>query len=123
MPPTGIYYKVKPGDTLSSIAKKHRIDNWRIIYDDEKKQKFRETRPDPNIIIPGDVIWIPGAEANKVKGNTGKTLDVIKKPALPAFILEIVDENGSPITINTKIIITYSEAEKKCHYNWKLDED
>jgi LysM repeat protein len=43
---------VKRGDSLSKIAKKHKIE-WRRIYDANKKIK------DPNVINPGDKLRIP----------------------------------------------------------------
>jgi Ca-activated chloride channel family protein len=55
-------YTVKPGDCLASIARQHGIGDWRRIYDHPENKEFRDKRPDPNRIYPGDVVWIPGAE-------------------------------------------------------------
>jgi Ca-activated chloride channel family protein len=55
-------YTVKPGDWLASIARQYGIGDWKKIYDYPKNKEFRDKRPNPNRIYPGDVVWIPGAE-------------------------------------------------------------
>jgi LysM repeat protein len=44
---------VKPGDSLSKIAKKAKLSGWRPIYDLNKKIKH------PNLIYPGQKLLIP----------------------------------------------------------------
>jgi N-acetylmuramoyl-L-alanine amidase len=50
---------VKKGDNLSSIARANGLKNWRSIYNHQDNKAFRKKRPDPNLIYPGDVIWLP----------------------------------------------------------------
>lgn len=56
------FYTIKPGDTLSSIAKKRGV-TWQQIYSDPKNNDFRKKRPNPNLIYPGDKVFIPSADA------------------------------------------------------------
>ena len=53
-------YTVVPGDNLSRIAQRFGLRSWRQIYDDPANAAFRRRRPDPNLILPGDVLVIPG---------------------------------------------------------------
>ena len=52
----GTQYTVKSGDTLSKIAKAHYGDagQWRRIFDTN-----RETISDPDMIHPGQQLYIP----------------------------------------------------------------
>lgn len=50
---------VQQGECLFSIAKKEGFDDWRTIYGDPANANFRILRPNPNLILPGDVIIIP----------------------------------------------------------------
>lgn len=61
MPMEYAAYKVKKGDNLHKIAKRHGYPaaDWRKIYDHKKNADFRRKRPDPNMIKPGDVVLIP----------------------------------------------------------------
>ena len=52
-------YTVEPGDTLSSIAKKFSIPDWRTIYNTAENRAFRLKRPNPDHIFRGDVLMIP----------------------------------------------------------------
>jgi hypothetical protein len=66
-----IQHVVMRGDCLSSIAKQHGFANWQTIYNHPSNSEFREKRPNPNIVYPGDVIEIPGAEDKVVAVQTG----------------------------------------------------
>lgn len=52
-------YIVVQGDCLSSIAARNGFNDWRTIYNDPQNESFRQERPDPNLIYPGDEIFIP----------------------------------------------------------------
>jgi len=49
-------YTVRPGDTLSGIAARFGIADWRTLYEANKGV----VGPDPNLILPGQVLTIPG---------------------------------------------------------------
>jgi N-acetylmuramoyl-L-alanine amidase len=61
-------YKVQQGDCLSSIAKAFGFCDWHTIYDDPANEDFRELRPNPNVIYPGDKLVIPD-KLTKVEPN------------------------------------------------------
>ena len=52
-------YVVQAGDSLSRIASKFGIPDWKTIYYDASNTGFRHARPNPNQIFPGDKINIP----------------------------------------------------------------
>lgn len=51
-------YVVAQDDTLSRIAAAFGT-RWRTIYEHPANEGFRRRRPDPNIIVAGDVVFIP----------------------------------------------------------------
>jgi hypothetical protein len=57
------YHTVKPGENLSLIARKYGLKSWKDIYRYEANEKFRDKRPNENLIFPGDVVVIPGGSA------------------------------------------------------------
>lgn len=94
----GFHYTIKKGDTLSGIAKKFGIANWRDIYDHSENEAFRDSYPDPDLIQPDAVVWVPGAKANKVAAGTGKGVKVVaprqrpgKKPIASIKIVSITN--------------------------------
>jgi len=70
------YHTVKPGENLSVIARKYGLKSWKDIYRYDANEKFRDKRPNENLIFPGDVVVIPGASA------TPKATAVPAQPAL-----------------------------------------
>jgi hypothetical protein len=50
---------VKRGENLTAIARKYGIPDWRTIYNHPNNRAFRIRRPDPNLILPGDQLFIP----------------------------------------------------------------
>jgi N-acetylmuramoyl-L-alanine amidase len=63
-------YIVKQGETLSGIAKKHKLANWEAIYNHPNNAEFKNKRPNPNLIYPGDEIYVP---AMQIKSDDGST--------------------------------------------------
>ena len=47
-------YTVQSGDTLVRIAQQFGFPDWRTIYDAPENAAFRQARPDPDKIFPGD---------------------------------------------------------------------
>lgn len=61
---------VKAGDCLYRIAQQYGFADWQIIYDHPDNADFRELRPNPNVIFPGDEIHIPDPEPKQVSLST-----------------------------------------------------
>jgi hypothetical protein len=54
-----LLYTVVQGDNLSKIAQRFGLPSWKSIYQAPENEAFRHKRPNPNLIHPGDVIFIP----------------------------------------------------------------
>jgi hypothetical protein len=63
-------YRVKQGDTLSLIAKSYKLANWEVIYNHPRNVEFRRLRPNPNLIYPGDEVYVPERETRTEEGAT-----------------------------------------------------
>src|SRR4029078_409649 len=50
---------VKQGECLSSIAEEYGFSDWQIIYGHGENAALRTRRPDPNLLYPGDELYIP----------------------------------------------------------------
>ena len=55
----GTEYIVKSGDWLSKIAEEHGYDSWQEIYFHDDNAAFRQLRPNPDLIFPGDRLILP----------------------------------------------------------------
>jgi N-acetylmuramoyl-L-alanine amidase len=66
----GETHRVQQGECLSSIAKDYGFADWRTIYEHSENAAFREKRPDPNILCPDDLIYIPDKETREESRGT-----------------------------------------------------
>lgn len=75
------YYQVQQGDCLSSITQANGFADYRTIYQRPENADFRRKRPNPNIICPGDVLFIPDLEIKDVsKATDQRHVFEVKKP-------------------------------------------
>ena len=75
------YYQVQEGDCLSSIAKANGFADYQTIYQRPENADFRQKRPNPNIICPGDILFIPDLETKDIsKGTDQQHVMKVKRP-------------------------------------------
>ncbi len=68
----GRHHSVRQGECLSRIATAYGFTNYRTIYDHPQNAEFRRRRPDPNIIYPGDRLYIPDPDERVEPRSTGQ---------------------------------------------------
>jgi hypothetical protein len=56
-------HEVRRGETLISIARQHKIRDWRTLWDAPENRELKHKRTSPNQIRPGDVVVIPSSGA------------------------------------------------------------
>lgn len=56
------YHTVIQGESISSIAKAHGFFDWNPLYNRPENAKLKELRPNPDIVYPGDKVYIPDKE-------------------------------------------------------------
>src|SRR5713226_9548471 len=77
----GTYYSVCRGDCLSSISDQFGFSDYESIYLHPENALFREKRPNPNIICPGGVLFIPDPAIKELPCATDqKHQFVLKRP-------------------------------------------
>jgi Putative peptidoglycan binding domain len=68
-----VIYEVVQGDCLNTIAYRFRFADYKLIYDHPQNKDFKKKRPNPNVIYPGDQIFIPPLRLKQTNGSTDKT--------------------------------------------------
>jgi hypothetical protein len=53
------HHTVTQGECISSIAARFGFADYRTIYDDGANADLRRDRPNPNQLLPGDVVFVP----------------------------------------------------------------
>ncbi len=66
-------YVIRQGDHLAHLAHKFGFDP-QAVWQDGSNDELREARPDPNILCPGDVLYIPDpVDASSCATPTGRS--------------------------------------------------
>ena len=95
------YYVVRRGDCLSSIANSFGFSDYQTIYQRPENADFRQKRPNPNIICPGDVLFIPDRETKEVPAETDRRHEFVLRKESVKLRLRLEDDLHQPYK-NTK---------------------
>ncbi len=90
-------HTVEQGENLVLIAKKHKISDWREIYNHPENASFREKRPNPNILMPGDEIYIPDVAPKTMNIRTGVMHTFVVKKQKQFVQLKLLAPTGKPL--------------------------
>lgn len=91
------YHTVEQGEYLASIAKDYGFSDWHTIYDHPENADLRKKRSNPNVLFPGDEIFIPDKDQKEESCPTEKRTRF--QVHVPKAMLHIVlkDCEGQPI--------------------------
>jgi N-acetylmuramoyl-L-alanine amidase len=77
-------YRVKQGDCFASIAAEHGLF-WQTLWNHPENSELRAQREDPNILYPGDVVFVPEKESKIETGATG-VRHRFRRKGIPEFL-------------------------------------
>jgi hypothetical protein len=77
------YYLVKQGEHLSRLAHQYGICDYSTIWNHPENAELRRKRKNPNILYPGDSLFIPDRELGEEVWTTDKChVFVMRRPSL-----------------------------------------
>jgi N-acetylmuramoyl-L-alanine amidase len=90
-------YTIRQGDHLSRVALQFGFRDYRLIWDDPQNAELKQKRGNPNVLLPGDVLFIPPRQQ---KTETRPTTDLhVFKLKGPMLMLRLVvrDFDNEPV--------------------------
>lgn len=85
-------YTVKQGDCISSIAKKNGLF-WEKVWDHPNNSQLKQKRKDPNILYPGDIVFVPDKEEKEESGATEQRHRFRKKGVPAKLHLQLLEDD------------------------------
>ena len=64
------YYKIQQGDHLSSVADAFGFSDYKSIWNHGSNAGLKEKRQDPNVLLPGDLLFIPDRQVRQEQRST-----------------------------------------------------
>jgi N-acetylmuramoyl-L-alanine amidase len=88
-------YKVRQGDCISSIGFRFGVLPDKL-WDHPDNAKLRELRKDPNVLQPGDALFIPDPEAKAEARGTSAKHKFVRKGVRETLKIRFLDMLGRP---------------------------
>jgi N-acetylmuramoyl-L-alanine amidase len=67
------YHEVDQGDFIAKLARWYGLPHWEKIWEHPNNARLREERKTPNILFPGNLVYIPEREPKEVEKPTDQT--------------------------------------------------
>src|SRR5712672_2083666 len=90
-------HTVQQGEHLSKLAQQFGLRDYRTIWDDPQNAELKKKRVNPNVLLPGDILFIP-PKKEKVETRPTTNIHVFKLNA-PKLMLRLVvrDFDNQPL--------------------------
>ena len=90
-------YKVQQGDHLSSIAKAFGFSDYNTIWNDPNNADLKSLRVNPNVLYPGDSLYIPDKVPTQYPKPTDQVHQFVKNVPQLTLCLVLEDLYEKPI--------------------------
>jgi hypothetical protein len=90
------FYTVKQGDWLASIAHQFGIPDWHTIWNLPQNQDLRNLRKSPNILFPGDQVYVPDIKPGEVTRATDQSHQFVRRKDKQPVRLQLFDGDKQP---------------------------
>jgi N-acetylmuramoyl-L-alanine amidase len=104
------YYTVKQGDHMPGIAWRSGFSDYLTIWNHPSNAELKQKRQNPNVLYPGDSLYIPDKDEGEYSRPTDKrhTFVVDKKPLKLRLVLR--DQYEQPIANAACVLIVDSDS-------------
>jgi N-acetylmuramoyl-L-alanine amidase len=92
-----MYHTVKQGEHLSRLAKQYGFSDYQIIWNDPQNAELKQKRQNPNVLYPGDILFIRDREVREESRPTDKRHSFITKRSILKLRLFVEDQYGKPV--------------------------
>jgi N-acetylmuramoyl-L-alanine amidase len=90
-------HTVAPGEHLASIARKYGFSSYKAIWDHAQNAELKRKRQNPNVIAPGDRLFIPDKEQKQEEASTEQKHRFTLRADKLKLRLVVHDASASPI--------------------------
>jgi hypothetical protein len=107
-------HTVLPGEYMELIAWNAGFPNYTDILADAKNEAFKKLRPNPDILMPGDQVFIPDKDTKGLSAATDKKHKVVKKGPPKIELIVTIQRYGKPFG-NQKFLLEVGDKKIPGH--------
>ncbi|HKA89475.1 MAG TPA: peptidoglycan-binding protein [Haliangiales bacterium] len=89
-------HTVERGECFSSIARQYGFADYHTLYDHPQNAPLKKRRPNPNMLLPGDEVFIPEHEVKNVDIPTDQPKKFVVKVAEAKLRVVVKDDQEKP---------------------------
>ncbi|HVZ34155.1 MAG TPA: peptidoglycan-binding protein [Polyangiaceae bacterium] len=87
---------VQRGESLTGIAHRYGISDWKRVWNDQKNDALRKKRKCPHVLWPGDELTLPPREVREIVRATDATYRLVVDVPDVEFRVILRDHHGRP---------------------------
>ena len=107
-------HPVAVGEYMELIAMNEGFTDYKLIYNDPHNASFKTARPNPDILFPGDQVYIPDLDPGHADAPTDKKHTFVAKKK-PNVTLDLhLQRNREPLK-NNRYTLTFKDLAGKDH--------
>ena len=88
------FHKINQKECIENIAEKYGLC-WETIWNDPQNRDLRNQRDDPNILMPGDVLFVPDKSLHEEQGATEQR-HRFRRKGVPSTLQIEINHQGIP---------------------------
>jgi len=97
-------HTVAQGECVTSIAARAGF-TWETVWNDGRNTALKNKRKDPNVLFPGDEIYIPDRDVKKVSRPTGQRHTFIKTIAKARVHVRLLDGDKPRASVPYTLVV------------------
>ncbi len=98
-------HKVRQGEHVSRLAKEHGLASYLTIWNHPQNHELKSQRGNPNVLYPGDELFIPELDIQSRNAVTEKTHAYKLKGKPLRLRLVVQDQTGQPLPNQEAILL------------------
>jgi hypothetical protein len=102
-------HTVEAGECLSRIARRHGFTNYLAIWNHDSNRALRESRGNPNVLFPGDVVQIPDKRRKAVPAATAQRHRFVVPAVRKELRVALLDGTGAPLRNTAYVLVVEGE--------------
>ncbi len=88
-------HKVVEGEGISKIAQNYGFF-WETVWNYPGNAELRRLRPNPELLLPGDIVEVPDKRQKEVACATDSSHSFVLKGVPARLVIRLLDEDGDP---------------------------